>query len=135
MYKIHIQQEKATSLPFTKIYIGNEKVGRTNMSSNNSVDSSIYDQEIYLKGLFLKTNSVKCPSRDYVYSLTWKQNYIYVILFMMLILYLVFKAIGTNDYTVGIRITIAIFVGPVINFMWNDLLLLGRKINIKEIGE
>lgn len=135
MYRIHVKNEVATTLPFTKIYVDDEKVGKTSVVKDNSFDSDKYEKKIYLKGIFFKTNSVSSPSKDSVYNLTWKQNYLFTGVFVFLLITIVLWAVGDNAYSMGIRIVVMFTLAPVINFVWNDLLILGRKIEIKEIGE
>lgn len=135
MYKVLVQKEVATTLQLTKIYIDEKKVGRTNTSTNNSFDSDEYGKSLYMKGLLFRTNKVKTPEKDSVYNLTWKQNYLFIILFMIVILTSAFRFVGDESYTMGMRVLVIAVFSPIINLFWNDLLIIGRKIQIKEVGE
>lgn len=135
MYKVLVQKEVATTLQLTKIYIDEKKVGRTNTSTDNSFDSDEYGKSLYMKGLFFRTNKVKTPEKDSVYNLTWKQNYLFIIIFMIVILVSAFRFVGDESYTMGMRVLVLAVFAPIINLFWNDLLIIGRKIQIKEVGE
>lgn len=68
-----------------------------------------------MKGLLFRTNKVKTLSKDTICKLTWKQNYINVIILMIILAGVVFRVVDDESYTMTTRILVAIIAASIIN--------------------
>lgn len=132
MYNIKVKKENATTLNTIKVIVDNNVEGRLLSLGDNLSKDSFKGKEIYLKGNFVSTNKIILPDYDGDFTLAWKQNYLFAILLVIICIILAVLIVGSATYTGNIRFFILIVFGLIINFTYNDMLLLGRKIYIKE---
>lgn len=132
MTKLRITKESAVDKETIKVIVDGSCIART-AKRETIIDVTEDAKQLYLQGLFLKTNKVTLPNENGIYSLMWKQNYIFVITLVLLILFLAFKVLLVDDtYTSTDRIVMLLGGGIAIKVLWNDLLILGRKISIEK---
>lgn len=132
MIKLRISKETAVERESIKVIIDERCVART-AKRESTIDVVQGSQQLYLKGLFLKTNKVSLPNENARYNLLWKQNYIFVVMLVLLILLFAFKVLLVDDsYTSADRVLLLLGGGIIIKVFWNDLLILGRKIRIEK---
>lgn len=130
MYSLKIQAEKAIDTRTIKVMVDGEERGRTEKQIVNVMGYES-DDEVYLRALLLKTNKLKCPKKNGVYCLTWKQNYIPVIVFIAII-FLLFMPLANDGYEASERLIVLGLGVLLVKLLWNDLLIFGRKIRINK---
>lgn len=131
MYTLQLQKEKVVGIVPIKLMVNENNVGKTSIrSSKLELEESI--SKVKLKALVVSTNEVQAPQVEGDYHLEWKQNYTFVcILFGLFcgngyfILELLGKVSQVNIIALG-SVNLLIML-----ILWNDLLLIGRKIVIE----
>lgn len=128
MTKLQVAKEVAVDKETIKMMIDESCVART-AKRESTIDIAQGSEQIYLKGLFLKTNKMLLPKDERTLKLMWKQNYLFVVILLVLILFFSFKVLLVDgSYTSADRIVLLLGGGVAVKVFWNDLLILGRKI-------
>lgn len=132
MSKLYVSKEVAVDKETIKVMIGDTCIARS-QKVESSVDIIPNGKPIYMQGLFLKTNKILLPKDEVTLKLLWKQNYLFVVILVLLILFFAFKILVIDEsYTTTDRIVLLLGGGIAIKLLWNDLLILGRKIRIEK---
>ncbi|WOO86422.1 hypothetical protein RZE82_04755 [Mollicutes bacterium LVI A0039] len=130
MKTLNIKKEVAVEHRTIKVMINDNKRAITSREEQQ-IDLLDEDENIYLKALFCKTNTVKIPLLVEEYNLTWKQNYVYVIGFIIVLAVLVTKFV-VGSYEISERIVVLAGGAIAVGVFWNELLILGRKIKVEK---
>ncbi len=131
MKTLNIQKEVAVEQNTIKVMINDNKRAIPSRKEQQ-IDLLEEDKSIYLKALFFKTNTVEISGDDEAYTLTWKQNYVYVIGLMLAIAALAVIFIGDGSYDPSIRVFVLAGGAIAVGLLWNDLMVLGRKIQVEK---
>lgn len=130
MYTLKVKKEKLVEERTIKIVIDGVERGRTSRGEEEIIGKQ-GDDKLVIKALFLKTNKLECPKSNGVYNLTWKQNYIPIVIFVAII-FMLFMPLANDGYETSERLVVLVGGGVLVKLLWNDLLILGRKIKIEK---